>query len=358
MNDQYYLNLTFQLAQQNEGNTAPNPSVGAVIVKDGRLVSWAYHERAGGPHAEILSLQRAGDSASGATLYCSLEPCAHRGKTGPCVDEIRKGGIARVVFSATDQNPLVNGKGKQSLEQSGIKVSQIRWEPIEEFYAPFFQTFRWSRPYIIAKAATTANGMIAPADRNSRWITGQTSLQWVHHLRGRCDAILVGAGTVMHDQPRLTVRGAGVERSPLRVVLDSKFGLSPDDCSLLEQNTPLLICGEQDASAEREKLWNHRGIQTLRFADPSSLLSSLLTEHGVRNLLIEGGQKAFTLFHEAKFIDEYVLMFGPRLLAGKNSLNLLAGTDQTLAECERYETDPPLELDGDVVVRLRKALNV
>ena len=358
MLDHYYLNLAFQLAQQNEGNTAPNPSVGAVIVKANRIASWGYHEYAGGPHAEKVALHGAADDAQGATLYCSLEPCAHHGKTPPCVEEIQRYGIQRVVFSAADQNPLVKGKGMEFLQREGIETLQIPLPSIESFYTPFFQTFQTGRAYVIAKAAMTANGIISPADRNSRWITGDTSLKWVHHLRGRCDAILVGADTVLSDRPRLTMRVDGIERRPLRIVLDAKFKLSPHNCSLMEDDVPLLICGLRDASSDREEVWRARDIPTLRFTDVESLLSTLLVEYGVRILLLEGGQRIFTLFHEAECIDEYLLMQAPRFLTGQSALNLLGGQDQALLNSRRYGSDPPLDLDGDVVVRLKKPAHV
>ncbi|HET6266951.1 MAG TPA: bifunctional diaminohydroxyphosphoribosylaminopyrimidine deaminase/5-amino-6-(5-phosphoribosylamino)uracil reductase RibD [Acidobacteriota bacterium] len=348
--DRYYLDVAYHLGLQNVGNTAPNPSVGAVVVRDNRVIGQAFHERAGEPHAEVLAIERAGAGATGATLYCSLEPCQHYGKTPPCTDRIVAAGISRVVFAVSDQNPLVAGKGKEELTRRGVQVDQIRSETIERFYVPFFHRFRKNRPYITAKVAMTANGIISPADRNSRWISNETSLAWVHQLRAQCDAILVGADTVILDRPHLTVRAEGVSRVLTRIVLDWRFKLTPDNCSLLENNAPILICGSDNAPPGKEDVWKQHGVRTLRFSDPVSLVQHWLKE-GIGRILLEGGQKVFTLFHTAGLIDQYSLILAPRLLTGKHFLNILAGPEQSLHESVRMQMDTPIELDGDIILR-------
>jgi len=355
--DRYYLNFAYQLALQNEGNTSPNPSVGAIVARGEHVAGYGCHRAAGEAHAEIVALHRAGDRTRNATLYCTLEPCAHYGKTPPCTDEIARAGVSRVVYGATDQNPLVSGKGRETLERAGVRVDQIASKVIEAFYAPGFHAFTAKRPYVIIKAAMTANGIISPADRNSRWITNETSLSWVHQLRARCDAVLVGADTVILDRPHLTVRAEGITRSPIRIVLDARFKLDPADCSLLEGNTPVLICGSENAPAGKEEIWHRHGIRTLRFRNTPDLLAKLL-EAGVRKMVVEGGQKIFTSFHTAGVIDEYILMVAPRILTGRHFLNVFGGPEQSLSEMERYRIDPPLELDGDFLVRMRKRSDV
>jgi len=355
--DHYYLNFAYQLALQNEGNTAPNPSVGAVVVRGDQIAGYGCHSSAGEAHAEIVAMHRAGDRARNATLYCSLEPCGHQGKTPPCTDQIRQAGISRVVYGTRDQNPVVNGKGHETLERSGIRVDRLKSGVIDSFYEPFFHSFRAGRPYVIIKAAMTVNGIISPADRNSRWITNETSLSWVHQLRAGCHAILVGADTVILDRPHLTVRAEGISRSPMRVVLDSRFKLDPADCSLLESDAPILICGSENAPAGKEEIWHRYGVSTLRFRNTFGLLTKLL-EIGVRKMIVEGGQKIFTSFHTAGVIDEYVLMVAPRILTGRHFLNVFGGPEQSLSETIRYQIDPPLELDGDFFVRMRKKPDV
>lgn len=350
--DRYYLKLAYHLALQNDGQTSPNPSVGAVVVQNDQIVSAAAHEKAGEPHAEVIALQRAGEKAMGSTLYSSLEPCAHIDKTPPCVDRIVSSGVRRVVFAAVDQNPEVNGKGQAKLREQGVQVDHQPDPAVERFYEPFFRTFRMGRPFVYAKVGMTANGMISPADRNSRWITNETSLSWVHHMRARCDAILVGADTVLLDRPHLTVRVPGLRRNALRIVIDNRFKLHPDECSLLEDDAPVLICGSVHTEPGKEDIWKKYGVDTLRFRDLLPLLQNLLGR-GIRKIVVEGGQKIFTLFHNEGLIDEYILMMAPRLLTGRHSLNVLAGPEQSLSETTRLPLSAPIELDGDLVIRLK-----
>jgi diaminohydroxyphosphoribosylaminopyrimidine deaminase / 5-amino-6-(5-phosphoribosylamino)uracil reductase len=349
--DHYFLNLAHHLATQNEGMTSPNPAVGAVIARGENLIAYGSHEKAGEPHAEIIALSRAGVRARNGALYCTLEPCAHQGKTGPCVEQIIAAGISRVVYGVQDQNPLVAGKGIEALTKAGIKTEQVPFKAIEDFYEPVFQTFRTNRPYLIAKVAMTANGIISPADRNSRWITNEMSLNWVHQLRARCDAVLVGADTVLLDRPHLTVRTDSVQRQPVRIIIDSRLKLHPEECSLLENQGPIVICASQTAPASKENAWKNYPVQILRFLNVQELMTSFY-EMGLRKIIVEGGQKIFTFFHVAGMIDEYVLMIAPRLLTGKHFLNFLAGPEQSLAETRRYKIETPLEINGDVIVRI------
>ncbi len=239
------------------------------------------------------------------------------------------------------------------LQERGIVVEQIANHAIEDFYAPFFHTIAKGRPYVYAKVAMTSNGIISPADRNSRWITNELSLSWVHQLRAQCDAILVGADTVLLDRPHLTVRAEGVFRTPIRIVIDTRFKLTPPACSLLESHVPILICGSETAPEGKESIWSNYGVKTMRFKTPDSILTQLM-EMGIRKILMEGGQKIFTLFHTADLIDEYILMMAPRLLTGRHYLNFLAGPEQSLSDAERYHSDLPIELNGDLVLRMRR----
>jgi diaminohydroxyphosphoribosylaminopyrimidine deaminase/5-amino-6-(5-phosphoribosylamino)uracil reductase len=351
--DRFYLHQACLLAMENEGNTSPNPPVGALVVRDGLVVSRGTHARAGGPHAEAIALAAAGKEASGATLYCSLEPCAHFGKTPPCTDAITAAGIRRVVYGIRDRNPVVNGKGEQTLLSRGIDTEQIRMKFVDDFYFPFFRTVELGRPFIVAKAAVTANGIIAPSDRNSQWITNEVSRLWVHNQRAVCDAIVVGADTVVLDRPALTVRETGTGRRPLRIVLDSRFKLAPDDFSLLDAPGPILVCGAATAPEGRERVWEAAGVATLRFSDTADLVRQWMNL-GLRRVLLEGGQRIYTMFQTTGLIDEYVLMIAPRLLTGSRFLNLLSGPEQSLAEAPRFPVALPLDLDGDLLLRMRK----
>jgi diaminohydroxyphosphoribosylaminopyrimidine deaminase/5-amino-6-(5-phosphoribosylamino)uracil reductase len=351
--DHYYLNLAYSLALQNAGNTAPNPSVGAVIVRDGHEIGSGSHCRAGEDHAEVVALRTAAGRSQGATLYASLEPCAHFGQTPPCTDAIIRAGIKRVAFAVRDTNPAVTGSSEEILKRSGIQVDLIEQPHISKLYEPWLIAVSRKKPFVIAKVGMTANGIISPADRNSQWITNETSLEWVHYLRAQCDAILIGADTALLDRPHLTVRVKGLDRRPLRIIVDSRFKLSPQDCSLLSSDVPILVCGFEKAPAGKERDWKQHGVDTLRFQDAEDLLSQLY-QRGIRKVLVEGGQKIFTMFHTAGAIDEYILMIAPRLITGKHFLNVLGGPEQSLVETKRLRLLPPLELNGDVIVRLSK----
>ena len=351
MLDHYFLNLAHNLAVQNEGITSPNPAVGCVIARGENMIAYGAHEKAGEAHAEIIALHRAGVRARNATLYCTLEPCVHQGRTGPCTDQIVAAGISRVVYGVQDQNPLVSGKGIEALKKAGIQTEQIPFKAIADFYEGSFQSLRTKRPYLIAKVAMTANGIISPADRNSRWITNEMSLNWVHQLRARCDAVLVGADTVLLDRPHLTVRTDSVQRKPSRIIIDSRLKLHPEECSLLEEEGPIIICASQTAPASKENAWKDYPVSILRFLNVQELMNSFY-EMGFRKIIVEGGQKIFTFFHVAGMIDEYILMIAPRLLTGKHFLNFLAGPEQSLAETRRYKIETPLEMNGDVIVRI------
>jgi diaminohydroxyphosphoribosylaminopyrimidine deaminase/5-amino-6-(5-phosphoribosylamino)uracil reductase len=317
-------------------------------------VGYGVHEKPGQGHAEVIALRQAGERAKGATIYSSLEPCCHHGRTPPCTDAILKSGVSRVVYGERDQNPLVNGKGAETLQRAGIPVDKISSASLKKFYRPYSETFQNNKPYVIAKVGMTANGIISPADRNSRWITNETSLAWVHYLRAQCDAILIGADTALLDRPHLTVRIDGMIRKPLRIIVDSRFKLLPEDCSLLDSDVPILVCGSELAPSRKEEAWKEKGVRTIRFRNMQDLLTNLF-ELGIRKILVEGGQKIFTLFHTAGVIDEYILMVAPRLITGKHFLNVLGGPEQSLSETTRLFTSQPIQLDGDVVLRLRKS---
>ena len=220
--DEAYLALALDEARAAAGRTSPNPPVGAVIVRGKRIVSAGHTAPAGGPHAEVVALKAAGKAARGATLYTTLEPCVHHGRTPPCTDAILAAGISRVVVGAKDRNPLVAGKGLERLKRAGLEVALA--DPggaCEAVNAPFFTWVAHHRPYVILKAAATLDGRIATRSGDSRWITGKAARQLGHQWRDRVDAILVGAGTVRADDPRLTTRLPGVAgRDPVRVVLD------------------------------------------------------------------------------------------------------------------------------------------
>ncbi len=291
-----YLELALELAERGRGTTRPNPVVGAVVVADGTIVGEGWHERKGGPHAEVVALERAGERARGATLYVTLEPCAHHGATPPCADAVIEAGIARVVAAVSDPNPKTNGRGFERLREAGIEVEQpggeLEWRARVQNEA--FRTWvALARPFVTYKAAVTLDGRVAAAGGDARWISGEASRRLVHELRARVDAVAVGMGTVRRENPRLTAREVGATRQPRRLA----FGHGP-----------------LPAGSELELL-------------SGSLEEELagLADEGVQSLLLEGGPTLAGAFLRAGLIDKLMLFVAPKLLGGDDAPSLFSG---------------------------------
>ena len=265
MNDEQGLVRALELAERGRGATAPNPVVGAVLVRDGEVVGEGWHERAGGPHAEIAALEAAGERAGGATLYVTLEPCAHHGRTPPCADALVEAGVLRVVAAVGDPNPLTNGAGFERLRAAGVEVElaggELEWRARVQNEA-FRVWVAEGRPFVVYKAAITLDGRVTVP--GSRWVTGEASRRRVHELRARVDAVAVGMGTVRADDPQLTARDVGAERQPRRLA----FGQGP----LPERSELELLEGPLEDELGR------------------------LAEQGVQSLLLEGGPTLATAF--------------------------------------------------------------
>ncbi|HXG16876.1 MAG TPA: bifunctional diaminohydroxyphosphoribosylaminopyrimidine deaminase/5-amino-6-(5-phosphoribosylamino)uracil reductase RibD, partial [Calidithermus sp.] len=252
--DERFMRRALALAERARGLTSPNPLVGAVVVRDGQVVGEGFHEAAGRPHAEVAALEAAGDRARGATLYVTLEPCVHQGRTPPCLPRLLASGVARVVVAATDPDPRVDGRGVAALQAAGVSVSVgVLGEEAARQNRAFFTAMRYGRPLVTLKAAATLDGRIADVHGRSRWITGEAARREAHRLRSEHDAIVVGIGTVLSDDPALTVRlGRPWPREPWRVVLDA-LGRTPPTARVLTAATPAraLIAVGPDAPAER-----------------------------------------------------------------------------------------------------------
>ena len=282
MSDEARLREALKLAEGGRGTTAPNPVVGAIVVHDDEIVGAGWHERAGGPHAEVVALEEAGGRARGATLYVTLEPCAHHGRTPPCADAIVEAGVARVVAAVGDPNPLTNGAGFERLRAAGIQVDlpggETEWlaRVQNEDYRVWISQ---RRPFVVYKAAVTLDGRVTVP--GSRWVTGEQSRRLVHKLRSRVDAVAVGMGTVRADNPELTARGVGATRQPRRLA----FGRGP----LPEGSELELLSGPLDEELAR------------------------LAEEDIRSLLLEGGPTLATAFVRAGLVDKLVLFVAPTL---------------------------------------------
>jgi diaminohydroxyphosphoribosylaminopyrimidine deaminase / 5-amino-6-(5-phosphoribosylamino)uracil reductase len=320
--DQRFMALALALGRRGQGRTWPNPAVGAVVVRDGVIVGRGWTQAGGRPHAEPEALRRAGEAARGATLYVTLEPCSHVGKSPPCADAVIAAGIARVVSAIEDPNPEVAGQGHARLRAAGITVD-IRLGAAEAAYdhAGHFRRVRDKRPHVILKLAVSSDHKIGAAGRKPLAITGEAAKARVHLLRAQCDAILVGIGTVQADDPLLTCRLPGMEaRSPIRVVLDRALRLSGTSRLVHSaRETPLWVMTSSLAEAPAAMKLGAAGAQVMRVATTTTpppgldLLSVLhaLSEKGITKLLVEGGARVASSFVSADLVEEIWLLRGP-----------------------------------------------
>jgi len=309
-----------ELAKKGEGTTHPNPRVGAVVVNHGQIVGEGWHERPGEAHAEVMALQQAGAEAKGGTIYVTLEPCAAHGRTPACTAAIHRAGIRHVVFASSDPNPAMAG-GAKVLQALGVEVTDgVLREEADALNKAFFHYLRTGRPYVIAKAAISLDGKLATRTHHSQWISGAKCRQHAHALRAQCDAIVVGAGTLLHDNPSLTVRDASVVGNvPLRVVLCFETPVFFESCSLLTDDAPTRFYVR--SLNDHAKVWADAGVQVMQSNSLLSVLQSLAAD-GYLQLLLEGGGALHTSFLEAQYSDEMVLYQAPILIGGRDAVSL------------------------------------
>jgi diaminohydroxyphosphoribosylaminopyrimidine deaminase / 5-amino-6-(5-phosphoribosylamino)uracil reductase len=307
------------LARRGRAWVAPNPMVGAVVVKDGVIVGEGYHRRFGGPHAEVHALRKAGASAHGATLYVNLEPCCHYGKTPPCTERILETDVARVVAAIEDPNPKVSGKGIQSLRDAGLDVTVgLMGNEATELNQPYLKKAATGMTWVTLKIAQSLDGRIASITGHSQWISGKKSLRYAHLLRAMHDAVLVGSGTVAADNCSLTVRHVP-GRNPIRIVLDSQFGIDPE-CALLtsSEDAPTWVFGLENAP---DPSWaNNPNVQLFRTpANDDGRVNlrdvhRIISEQGVGSLLVEGGSHIWTSFLDEDLVDKVEVVVAPMLI--------------------------------------------
>jgi diaminohydroxyphosphoribosylaminopyrimidine deaminase / 5-amino-6-(5-phosphoribosylamino)uracil reductase len=375
MTNETYMKLALRLAAKGAGWVSPNPMVGAVVVKDGRIVGRGYHRRAGAPHAEVEALRQAGDAAKGADLYVTLEPCNHQGRTPPCTQAVLDAGVARVVMATRDPNPQVNGGGAEFLAAQGIKVEVGLLETgarrLNEAWCQWVAT---GLPFVIAKAACSLDGKIATVAGESQWLTGPAARAYSHRLRHECDAILVGLGTVLADDPQLSARLGGVRKmvggesqgpkapapspqppsptpygdtgfqpvqgeagqdkkakDPIRIVLDSALRL-PFNARLLHLDSAAPTWIACTAKAPREKITalEKQGAEVLVLPAESGRVAlkpllELLGKRQVQSLLVEGGAETLGAFFQHRLVDKFYFFYAPLFLGGQNAPGVLGG---------------------------------
>ena len=321
------------LARQGLGRTSPNPAVGAVLVRDGDVAGRGFHTYADGRHAEIAALEQAGERARGATMYVTLEPCSHQGRTGPCVDALIAAGVRRIVAAMEDPNPRVSGSGFQRLREAGIEVEvadafTAEAENLNEAYGHFM---RKGRPLVVLKAAVTLDGKISAPEDNEGWITSEVARAHVQQLRHHSDVILTGIGTVLSDDCRLTDR-TGIERSRplLRIVLDSQLRIPLASHMVAGCNSDLLVVTTSAASVERRKALEGRGVRIVTLDGPGGrtdlrqLVERLAAERYL-SLVIEAGSKVNWAALESGVADKIFFYYAPKILGGTQSLPVIGG---------------------------------
>ena len=320
-----------ELAANGCGHVEPNPMVGCLVARGAEIVGEGWHSRFGGPHAEVEALAVAGDRAAQSTIYLTLEPCCHQGKTPPCTDAVIAAGVRRAVIALRDPFPEVSGRGIAQLEAAGIEVVVgVLQQQARRLNAPYLKLLESGRPWIIAKWAMTLDGKIATRTGDSKWISCEASRRIAHELRGRVDAIVVGSGTARADDPLLTARPPGA-RAAARIVLDSRGSLSSES-QLVQtaREVPVLVAAGPEAAESEQKRLRDTGCEVLVLdaRDREERLEQLLDELGRRrmtNVMVEGGGEVLGSLFDAGHVDEVHVFIAPKLLGGRDAPSPIAG---------------------------------
>ena len=338
MDDEHWMKRVLRLAEKGRGRTSPNPMVGAVLVKNGKIVGEGYHVRAGTDHAEIIALKQAGEKARGATLYLNLEPCTHYGRTPPCAPAVIEAKVKRAVIGMEDPNPSVSGKGLESLKRAGLNVAVgILEKECRRLNEAFCKYITKREPFVILKAAATLDGKIATRDGDSKWISGETSRRFVHRMRDQVDGVVVGIGTVLKDDPQLTAR-IKKGRDPYRVILDSQLRI-PEEAKVIG-NSPsktIVATTELGDKGKIERL-ETKGVRVLIIPSQKGRVDlrtflSKLGEMEMMSLLVEGGSQVNGSFLDEDLIDKILLFLSPKLIGDKEALGIFGGSGKaTLKE--------------------------
>ena len=338
MDDSYFMAMALTLAENGQGFTSPNPVVGAVVVKDGRVVGRGFHEKAGLPHAEVNAIDDAGEEAFGATLYVTLEPCNHTGRTPPCTEKILASGIRRVVVAMEDPNPDVTGGGVKRLLEAGIPVTTgVLKEKALKQNERFIKFVLTKRPFVTLKCAATLDGQIATKTGDSKWVTGEKARRRVHELRHLNDAILVGVKTIIQDDPQLTTRREGSKgKDPVRIILDSRLSI-PETAKVLrldsESDTVIFsgVVSEIDPGlSEKKERLEKAGVKVIETPllhgriDVNRMVE-ILGSLRITSLLVEGGGQVIASFLKAGVVDKVTLFLAPKLLGGNDGVPVCKG---------------------------------
>ena len=359
-----YMAHALSLAELVLGYTSPNPAVGAVIVKDGVVVGLGHTQPPGSAHAEIVALQQAGRRARGATMYVTLEPCGHYGRTSPCTEAIIKAGIARVHAALIDPNPVVSGKGIKQLKKAGIEVVAGEYEEkareINEGYIKFITK---GLPFVIAKFAMSLDGKIATREGDSRWISNDDARGYVHRVRHIVDAIMVGANTVINDNPRLSVRGSGggsgkggtAKLQPLRVIVDGKGRIPVSSQIFSEPGKTLVAVAKPLAKKKKEELMK-AGAEIIELKGNNGIIDlrdlfEVLAKRQITSVLVEGGSKLFGFLFDGKLVDKVLAFMSPIIIGGEEAKTVVGGVGvEKVADADALHNVRITSFGNDVLV--------
>lgn len=361
MVNEFYMKKALALAARAKGMTSPNPMVGALLVKNGKVVAEGYHKKAGTPHAEAIAIENAGQRARGATLYVSLEPCCHKNKrTPPCTRKIISSGIKKVVIAMKDPNPKVSGKGMEELETAGLKVVSgvlsDKAAELNEFYVKHITT---GMPFVVLKVAMTLDGKIATPEGESKWITGEKARTAVHALRGSVDAILTAIGTIKSDNPQLTCR-TEEDRNPARIIIDPSLEVRPDSNVLcIPPETVIVMRRPEETSAgpeilEKKRVLLHRGAQIIEYSGDKVDMKWLMKElgkTGIISVLVEGGSSLNSYCLESGIVDKVMFFVAPKIIGGKSSFPAVGGRSfRRLEEAYRIHNVVVKRIGEDILI--------
>jgi len=340
MEDKYFMKMALGLAVKGEGFTSPNPMVGAVVVKNGGVVGKGFHEAVGHDHAEVNAINDAGIMAGDATLYVTLEPCNHTGRTPPCSVKIVEAGIKRVVIAMNDPNPDVKGGGAEYLKSHGINVvSGVCEEEAKKLNEAYIKYVTTKRPFVIVKCASTMDGRIATRTGNSKWISCDESRRYVHRLRHKVDAIMVGINTIKQDDPSLTVRLNNINgKDPVRIILDTILTISEKARVLrLDSDSDTIIITGHAVSADKKVAINALGAKVIHIASRKNMidlnqLMEYLGRLGITSILIEGGSRVIASAFKAKIVDKVMFFYAPKISGGDDGVPVCKGPGPDLME--------------------------
>lgn len=329
MSDQYYMQLAIDLAKSASGQTSPNPVVGAVVAKNNQIVGMGAHLKAGEAHAEVHAIKMAGEKAEGATIYVTLEPCSHFGKTPPCADLVIQSGIKRVVVATTDPNPQVAGRGIKKMQEAGIDVEVgLLKREADSLNKVFYHYIQTGEPYVTLKSATSLDGKIATSEGHSKWITSEAAREDVHYFRHQHDAILVGVNTVIKDNPSLTTRLHGGGKNPIRIILDTHLRTPMEAIVVTDHEAETWIITGSEVDKPKMETMESKGIKVIPMNHPNIKIKEMLQavgKLGVTSIYVEGGAEVHGSFLQEKAFQQIITYIAPKIIGGRHAPSSFGG---------------------------------